>query len=144
MFRSQSGFDLRWHEHGESFVGEQFSFPSKYAFCACGILGKLHIITQRTALWGRKWCLAEQKNGINNFLVDRKKILCPLLHIRLGFIKLFTKALDKDSGCFTYLCQAFPEVTIEKLKVGIFDDPQIPQLTDPEFENSMKEREQEA
>ena len=54
------------------------------------------------------------------------------------------KALDKDGDCFTYLCQAFPGLTMEKLKTGIFDGPQIRQFNrDPEFENSMNEKELE-
>lgn len=85
------------------------------------------------------------RNVINNLLADRDKILFPLLHIKLGLIKQFTKALDKDGGCFTYLCHAFPGLTIEKLKAGIFDCSQIRQLIrDPEFENSMNEVELEA
>ena len=85
------------------------------------------------------------RNIINNPLVDRDKILFPLLHIKLSLIKQFTKALDKDGGCFTYLCHAFPGLTIEKLKAGIFDGPQIRQLIrDPEFEKSMNEVELEA
>ena len=85
------------------------------------------------------------KNLINNPLVDRDKILFPPLHIKLGLIKQFTKALDKDGGCFAYLCHAFPGLTIEKLKAGIFDGPQLCKLIrDPEFENSMNEVELEA
>ena len=85
------------------------------------------------------------RNVINNPLVDRDKILFPPLHIKLGLIKQFTKALDKDGGCFTYLCHAFPGLTIEKLKAGIFDGPQIHQLIrDTEFENSMNKVELEA
>ena len=45
------------------------------------------------------------QNIINNLLEDRDRIL--------GIIKQFTKALDKDGGCFTYLCHAFPGLTIE-------------------------------
>ena len=72
--------------------------------------------------------------------MDRDKILFPPLHIKLGLIKQFTKALDKDGGCFAYLCHAFPGLTIEKLKAGIFDGPQLRKLIrDPEFENSMNE-----
>ena len=68
--------------------------------------------------------------------MDRDRILIPLLHI---------KALKKDGDCFTYLCQAFPGLKMEKLKVGIFDSPQIRQLIrDPEFENSMNEVELKA
>ena len=87
----------------------------------------------------------KERNVINDSLVDRDRILFPLLHIKLCLIKQFTKALDKDGDCFTYLCQDFPGLTMEKLKAGIFDGPQIRQLIrDPEFENSMNEVELEA
>lgn len=85
------------------------------------------------------------KNIVNNPPVNRDKIPFPQLHIKLGLIKQFTKVLDKDGSCFTYLCRAFPGLTIEKLKGGIFDGPQVRQLIrDPEFENSMNEVELEA
>ena len=78
-------------------------------------------------------------------MVDRDRIFFPPMHIKFGLIKLFTKALDKDGDCFTYLCQAFPVLTMEKLKAGIFDGPQIWQLIrDPDFENSMNEEKREA
>ena len=82
----------------------------------------------------------KERNVINDSLVNRERILFPLLRI-----KHFTKALDKDDDCFTYLCQAFTGLTMEKLKAGIFDGPQIQQLIrDPEFKNSMNEVELEA
>ena len=57
----------------------------------------------------------------------------------------FTKALNKDGDRFTYLCQDFPGLAMEKLKACIFDGTQIRQLIrDPEFENSMNEVELEA
>ena len=40
-------------------------------------------------------------NIVNNPLVGRHKILFPPLHIKLGLIKQFTKALDKDGSCFS-------------------------------------------
>ena len=82
----------------------------------------------------------KERNYINDPLVDRERILFLPLHIKLGLIKLLTKALIKDGNCFTYLYQAFPGLTMEKLKAGIFDGHQTWQLIrDPEFENSMKE-----
>ena len=49
-------------------------------------------------------------------------------------MKQFPKALDKDGDGLTYLSQAFPGLTMEKLKAGIFDGPQIQLLIrDPEF-----------
>ena len=87
----------------------------------------------------------KERNDINDPLVDRDRILFPPLHIKIGLIMQFTKYLDKDGDCFTYLCQAFPGLTKEKLKAGIFEGHQIRQLIrDPEFENSMNEVELEA
>ena len=40
-------------------------------------------------------------------------------------MKQFVKALDKDGDCFNYIAQTFPGLSIEKLKKGIFDGPQI-------------------
>lgn len=68
------------------------------------------------------------RNVINNILIDRDEVLFPPLHFKLGLIKRFTKALDKNGGCFTYLCHAFSGLTLKKLKAGIFDGPQIRQL----------------
>ena len=84
------------------------------------------------------------RNVINNSVVDRHEILFPPLHIKLGLIKQFPQALGKDGCYFTYLCLAFPGVTIEKLKAGISSSFQICQLIrDPEFENSMNKVELE-
>ena len=46
----------------------------------------------------------DEKNVINDPLVDRDIILFPSLHIKLSLIKQFTTPLDKDDDCFTYLC----------------------------------------
>ena len=67
----------------------------------------------------------KERNVINDPLVNRDRIPFPPLHVKLGLIKQFTKALDKDGDCFTYLCHAFPGLTMEKLKAGIFDGTQI-------------------
>ena len=95
----------------------------------------------------KDWSLREElvpckeRNVIN----DRDRILFPPLHIKLGLIKQFTKTLDKDGNCFTYMCQTFPGLTMEKLKADIFDSPPIQQLIrDPEIENSMNEVELKA
>ncbi|QQP52525.1 Uncharacterized protein FKW44_004703, partial [Caligus rogercresseyi] len=78
------------------------------------------------------------RNIIHEPLVDREKILIPPLHLKLGLMKQFTRALDKDGRCFNYLCRAFPRLTSEKVKAGIFNGPQIRKLIkDTEFQNSM-------
>lgn len=84
-------------------------------------------------------------NIVQNSLVARDKIILPPLHIKLGIMKQFVKSLDKDGDCFSYICQKFPQLTIEKIKGGIFDGPQIRQLTkDTQFRSSMTELESRA
>jgi hypothetical protein len=68
------------------------------------------------------------KNVIRKPLVSREKILLPPLHIKLGLMKQFVKALDKTGACFKHITTVFPKVTSEKLTAGIFDGPQIRQL----------------
>ena len=43
-------------------------------------------------------------------------------------MKQFVKALDKDGACFSYIGKAFPGLSREKLKAGIFDGTQIRKL----------------
>jgi len=71
-----------------------------------------------------KWPLRENitLDSVNNIsLVNRKKIILPPLHIKLGLMKQFFKALDKDGNCFKYICRSFPGLCMKKLKAGIFD-----------------------
>ena len=96
--------------------------------------------------WTKKdWQVWDQLNvGEKNFtakqLVSCDKIVLPLLHIKLGFMKIFLKALDKDGDCFQYICKSFPSLSNEKLKSGIFDGPQIQQLMrDQKLCDSMNE-----
>ncbi|KAI6650813.1 Nuclear pore complex protein [Oopsacas minuta] len=71
-------------------------------------------------------------------LVDPLKILLPPLHIKLGLMKQFVRALDKEGNCFKYITEKFYYLSDEKRKVGIFDCPQIRQLVrDDNFSNSM-------
>lgn len=61
-------------------------------------------------------------------LVNPAKILMPPLHIKLGLIKQFVKALDRNSEAFKYLESLFPELSEAKVKGGIFVGPQIKKL----------------
>ena len=54
--------------------------------------------------------------------------MLPPLHIKLGLMKQFVKALDRNGGYFKYLRKFFPGLSLDKLKAGIFDGPQIRKL----------------
>ena len=83
------------------------------------------------------------RNVVHEPLVDAKNVLLPPLHIKLGIMKQFVKALDKDSGCLQYMCQKFPSIKA-KVKEGLFVGPQIRKLMfDKTFESTMTQCELE-
>lgn len=61
-------------------------------------------------------------------LVDSKDVILPPLHIKLGLIKNFVKALDSTGEAFQCLTRIFPKISEAKLKEGIFIGPQIKEL----------------
>jgi len=67
-------------------------------------------------------------NIIHTSLVPAAKILLPPLHIKLGLMKAFVKALDKNGNAFLHLVEKFPRMTEAKLKAGVFVGPQIRKL----------------
>ena len=78
-------------------------------------------------------------------LVDRTKIIFPPLHIKLGLMKQFVKALPTDGDCFKYLILTFPRLSFEKIQAGVFDGPQIRQLIkDEHFIGTMSEPQKNA
>ncbi|GBM57446.1 hypothetical protein AVEN_24217-1 [Araneus ventricosus] len=79
-------------------------------------------------------------NILHKPLVDRKNIIFPPLHMKLGLVKQFVKALSIEGDCFKYLISAFPSLSFQKIKAGVFDGPQIRQLVkDEHFIGKMTE-----
>ena len=71
-------------------------------------------------------------------LIESNKMLLPPLHIKFGVMKNFVKAMDKESSEFAFLLEKFPQISMEKLKAGIFDSPQIRELMkDPIFDKAL-------
>ena len=84
-------------------------------------------------------------NVIAKPLVPPKNLLLPPLHIKLGLMKNFVKALSKEGKSFQYILKKFPQISDAKLHAGIFDGPQIRQLLeDKEFAKTMTSNELDA
>ena len=49
----------------------------------------------------------------------------PPLHIKLGLMNQFVKALPTYGDCFKYITFVLPGLLIEKIKANVFDGPQI-------------------
>ena len=110
-------------------LGQQSGFSKYLCFlCMWHSMDRAQHYTKKD--WPLRGELVPCRAGsiINNPMMDRYRILIPPLHIKLGLIKQFTKALYKDGGFFTYLCNTFPGLTREKLNAGISDGHQIRKL----------------
>ncbi|CAL1671987.1 unnamed protein product [Lasius platythorax] len=84
-------------------------------------------------------------NIIKESLINKSKVLLPPLHIKLGLIKQYVKALNQEGDCFRYIEQKFPNISDTKLKEGIFNGPQIRTLLkDVIFVTKMNDVEKEA
>jgi hypothetical protein len=85
---------------------------------------------------------SESKNILHKSLVSLK--ITPL-HIKLGIMKQFAKALPKNGNCFRYVCKKFPHLSEAKLKEVMFVGPDIRKLMfDEDFLLTMTEVEREA
>ena len=84
-------------------------------------------------------------NVIHNPIVSRNKIIFSPLHIKLGLMKQFVKALSVDSECFQHLICTFPGLSYEKIKAGVFNRPRIRTLVrDQGFTQTMNDKEMAA
>lgn len=79
-------------------------------------------------------------------LVERTQILLPPLHIKLGLMKNFVKALKKnESRAIDFLKAKFPRKSELKIIHGIFDGPQIRELMrDSQFDDILDDNELKA
>ena len=88
--------------------------------------------------WPKRSTLkASIKNVKYTSLVEASKILLPSLHIKLGLMKNFVKAINKDGAAFKYIYNKFPVLSQAKLK-EVFVGPQINKLfKDKGFDHTL-------
>ena len=68
----------------------------------------------------RKSLKVGEKNVQHPALAEWQKILLPPLHIKLGVMKNFVKAMDWTGSAFKYLAEKFPRLSEVKIKEGFF------------------------
>jgi hypothetical protein len=91
--------------------------------------------------WSKRDSLIpRKKNVLNNPLVNPEQVFLPPLHIKLGLMKNFIQAMDKNGTGFMYLKHKFLRLNDAKIKEGIFVGPQIRELIkDEQFEEQLNE-----
>lgn len=106
-------------------LGLQQGFTKHPCFlCLWDSRARTEHYTQKNWPKREKWDIGSE-NVIHESFVDRENILLPPLHIKLGLMKQYVKALDKNGKCFQYLQSKFPNLTHAKVKEGIFTGPDI-------------------
>ena len=75
----------------------------------------------KTVHYSKNWALHKShtpgtKNVAHQPLVDACKVLLPPLHIKLGLIKNFMKALDRNGPAILFLCEEFRRLGTEKIR----------------------------
>ncbi|UYV82630.1 hypothetical protein LAZ67_22000257 [Cordylochernes scorpioides] len=92
-------------------------------------------------IWpNRKIFTPGYKNIANLPLIDSENIYLPPLYIKLGLMKSFVKAMDRNASGFAYLKQKISSISEAKIKEGIFVGPQIRELQqDGNFQNSLND-----
>ena len=72
-------------------------------------------------------------NVESQLLVELSKILLPSMHLKLGLMESFVKAMNKEQAAFTYLWENFTRLSDTKLKEGVFIRPQIREIIKDEY-----------
>jgi hypothetical protein len=146
---------LKYHEHNwiicvdlkmvSFLLGQQRGF-TKFPCYLC-----MWDSRAREKYWTQKeWPIRETLEAgmpyiVNDPIVSREKIIFPPLHIKLGLMKQFVRALCIDGECFQHIVSAFPALSFEKIKAGVFDGPQIRALVrDEQFVRKMDDKEKAA
>ena len=76
--------------------------------------------------WPKKsFYVSSTKNVCQTPIVDSSKIILPPLHIKLGLLKNFVKAMNKSGEGFKHLQNLFPTISSAKLNEYIFIGPDI-------------------
>ena len=146
---------LKYNDHGWEVIGD-----FKMVSFLMGLQGGFTKFPCFLCLWNSRDTEAHYRRrdwpertefsvGMNNVkwepLIDPRKVLMPPLHIKLGLIKQFVTALDKESAAFKYLQDLFPQLSEAKVNAGMFVGPQIKKIIEcDEFAKKLIRKEKAA
>ena len=90
----------------------------------------------------RRFFMPGIQNVKHDPLVDSEKIVMPPLHIKLGLVKQFVKAMNKEGNSFQHISALFPFLSEANKEAGSFTGPQVRlMLQCKELEDKMTARE---
>ena len=98
---------------------------TKYLFFSCywdSGAYKVHWVRKQ---WPSRNTMKPGEKNKHIPLIDQKNIIQSPLHIKLGLMKQFVRALGRLRDCFGGVCSTFPGLNYDKNKAGVLDGPQI-------------------
>ncbi|KAL0831279.1 hypothetical protein ABMA28_002123 [Loxostege sticticalis] len=126
-------------------VGMQGGY-TKYPCYLCLWDSRADTLHYKQQSWPERIGFQIGKHNVQNEpIVKADDILMPPLHIKLGLMKQFVKALRQDSPAFEQLKRFFPKLSEAKIKAGIFVGPQIKKIiASEEFPELLNTHEKQA
>jgi len=125
-------------------LGLQLGYTEFPCFlCEWDSRDKAHHYVKR--IWpARKILEPGHKNVKHHSLVESSRILLPPLHIKLGLMKNYVKAMDRSDTALLYMRQKIPLLSDAKIREGIFTGPDIRSLLRDEVFERIRGDEQRA
>ena len=109
-------------------LGQQSGF-TKFPCFLCKWDSRDRIKHYKIKNWSKRKELVVGEHNVQKVqLIEPNRILLPPLHIKLGLMKQFVRALDHSNPSYSYIRKTFPTLSDEKVKQGVFVGPQIRKL----------------
>jgi hypothetical protein len=97
---------------------------TKYCCFLCEWDSRARTIHHETKIWPPRGNIVPGNKSVTyKPLVDRRNIILPPIHIKLGLKKNFVKAMDRNGDGFQYLKLKFSIISDAKINEGIFIGP---------------------
>lgn len=110
---------------------------TKYPCFLCLWDSRAYGIHYSNVSWPKRTDFINQEyNVMNAPLVPADKIILPPLHIKLGLMSAFIRALGKEHEAMNFLQFMFPKLSKMKINAGVFIGPQIRKIM---FSDEFKE-----
>ena len=77
-------------------------------------------------------------------LVETSKFFLLYMHLKLGLMKSFVKAVNQDEAAFTCLWETFTRLSEAKFKEGVFIGPQIRDIIKDKYFNKLLQGDEKA
>ena len=121
-------------------LGLQQGF-TKYCCYICEWDSRARSLHYSSKYWPARKSLEPGIMNVENQLLGEPRKILSSIHLKLGLMKNFVKAMNKEAA-FTYLREKFPRLSEVEFKEGIFIGPQIQDRIKNEYFSKLLQRDE--